>query len=92
MAGAYPELATDSSDEELARDWTITEADWVEIRLCRGDSNRHRLTEIVNALEGTDQPVARDHLARISPLAHAHVIPSGTYHFDGSAKGKVATA
>jgi hypothetical protein len=42
MTDAYPELATDPSDEELARDWTITEADRVEIQLCRGDANRHR--------------------------------------------------
>lgn len=29
--------------------------------------------------------VARDDLARISPLASAHVIPSGTYRFPKSA-------
>jgi Tn3 transposase DDE domain len=50
------------------------------------------MTEVVNALEATGQPVEREHLARISPLAHAHVIPSGTYHFDRGANGKMATA
>jgi TnpA family transposase len=54
--------------------------------------NTVRMTEIINALEATGQTVERSHLARISPLAHAHVIPSGTYHFDRGAKGKVATA
>jgi hypothetical protein len=45
--------------------------------------NTVRIGEIVKRLEGsTGQPVAADHLARISPLLHAHVIPSGTYHFD----------
>jgi len=45
--------------------------------------NTVRFAEIVKELERTTgQPVARPDLARISPLAHAHVIPSGTYHFD----------
>jgi hypothetical protein len=34
----------------------------------------------------TEQPVAREDLARISPPAHAHVIPRGTYHFDHAGK------
>lgn len=50
MADAYPELATDPSDEELARDWTITESDRVEVRLCRGDGNRHRFAVQLCAL------------------------------------------
>lgn len=50
--------------------------------------NTVRVTEIVNALEATDQPVARAHLARVSPLAYKHVIPSGTYHFDRVTDGK----
>jgi TnpA family transposase len=44
--------------------------------------NTVRFAEIVEALERTTgQPIAREDLARISPLAHKHVIPSGTYHF-----------
>lgn len=44
--------------------------------------NTVRFGEIVKGLESTTgTPVNREHLARISPLAHAHVIPSGTYHF-----------
>jgi len=50
--------------------------------------NTVRMTEIVNALEATAQPVDRAHLARVSPLAHKHVIPSGTYHFDRLTDGK----
>jgi hypothetical protein len=45
--------------------------------------NTVRIGEIVRALEGTTgAAVERAELARISPLAHAHVIPSGTYHFE----------
>lgn len=29
------------------------------------------------------------HLARLSPLAHAHVIPNGTYHFQQAIAGGV---
>jgi hypothetical protein len=43
---------------------------------------RPRVREQAELERTTGQPVARADLARISPLAHAHVIPSGTYHFD----------
>ena len=44
--------------------------------------NTRQLERVVGALEGGDsKPVDRDDLARISPLLHAHVIPSGTYRF-----------
>lgn len=44
---------------------------------------KRRQAEIVAALEsGSGEPVPREYLARVSPLANAHVIPSGTYHFD----------
>ena len=44
--------------------------------------NTKQLERVVGALEGGDsKPVDRDDLARISPLLHAHVIPSGTYRF-----------
>ncbi len=35
-------LAADPADEELARDWTLSEADKAEVRRCRGDTNRRR--------------------------------------------------
>jgi hypothetical protein len=44
--------------------------------------NTVRFTEILAELEVSEGPVERADLARISPLAHAHVIPSGTYHFE----------
>jgi TnpA family transposase len=51
--------------------------------------NTVRIAEIVAALEGGGgQSVRREHLARISPLANAHVIPSGTYHFARADAGR----
>ena len=35
-------LPADPADEELARDWTLSEADKAEVRRCRGDTNRRR--------------------------------------------------
>ena len=35
-------LPADPADEELARDWTLSEADMAEVRHCRGDTNRRR--------------------------------------------------
>jgi hypothetical protein len=35
-------LPADPVDEELARDWTLSEADKAEVRRCRGDNNRRR--------------------------------------------------
>ena len=34
-------LPNDPSDEELARDWLLSEQDLVEVRRCRGADNRH---------------------------------------------------
>ncbi|MBA2764510.1 MAG: Tn3 family transposase [Thermoleophilaceae bacterium] len=48
--------------------------------------NTVRMAEIVRSLEEAGQVVAREDLARISPLHRAHVIPSGTYHFDRQAE------
>ncbi len=36
-----PALPTDPSDEELARDWMLSEQDLAEVRRCRGDDKRH---------------------------------------------------
>lgn len=35
-------LPEDPTDEELARHWTLSEADTREVRRCRGDDNRRR--------------------------------------------------
>jgi len=34
-------LPVDPTDEELARDWTLSEEDLVEVRRCRGADKRH---------------------------------------------------
>jgi hypothetical protein len=44
--------------------------------------NTVRIADIVRALKtASGEPVSPADIARVSPLAHAHVIPSGTYHF-----------
>ncbi len=50
--------------------------------------NSVRFAEIVDGLEGTTgDAVQLADLARVSPLASAHVIPSGTYRFPKGARG-----
>ena len=41
--------------------------------------NTVQMTRIVAQLRDAGQQVSDDDLARVSPLAHAHVIPSGSY-------------
>jgi len=41
--------------------------------------NTVQMTRIVAQLRAAGQPVDDADLARVSPLAHAHVIPSGSY-------------
>ncbi len=43
--------------------------------------NTVQFTRIIEQLRQAGETVDLSDLARISPLAHAHVIPSGTYHF-----------
>lgn len=45
--------------------------------------NTVRINEIIGSLEKFyRRPVLPEHLARLSPVAHGHVIPSGTHHFE----------
>lgn len=44
--------------------------------------NTAKLQRIVEQLRASGSSVNDDDLSRISPLAHAHVLPNGTYHFD----------
>jgi TnpA family transposase len=44
--------------------------------------NTVHMTEILARLRSTGETIAPEDVARVSPLAHAHVIPNGTYHFD----------
>jgi TnpA family transposase len=46
--------------------------------------NTVRMSEIVARLRAAGETVLDEDLARISPLAYAHVIPNGTYVFDRS--------
>ena len=49
--------------------------------------NAVRFAEVVAGLEATTgEVVAADDFARVSPLATAHVIPSGTYRFPNAAR------
>lgn len=50
MADAYPELAVDPTDDELARDWTLSEIDLEEVRRSRGVEHRHRFAVQLCAL------------------------------------------
>ena len=43
--------------------------------------NTVQFTRIIEQLRHADENVEPEDLARISPLAHAHVIPNGTCHF-----------
>jgi hypothetical protein len=44
--------------------------------------NTVRMTEILARLRSAGETIDPEDVARVSPLAHAPVIPSGTYHFD----------
>jgi hypothetical protein len=46
--------------------------------------NTVRMGEIVARLRASAETVLVEDLARISPLAYAHVIPNGTYVFNRS--------
>jgi TnpA family transposase len=52
--------------------------------------NTVRMGEIVARLQAARETVSDEDLARISPLAYAHVIPNGTYVFDHSRRGHIA--
>jgi hypothetical protein len=44
--------------------------------------NTVRMTEILAQLRAAGEVIPAEDLVRISPLAYAHLIPNGTYHFD----------
>jgi hypothetical protein len=52
--------------------------------------NTVRMGEIVARLRAAGEVVSDEDLARISPLAYAHVSPNGTYVFDHSRRGHIA--
>ena len=46
--------------------------------------NSKRIEEIVARLRVDENDVRDSDLARVSPLMFAHIIPNGTYRFDGA--------
>src|SRR5512143_1738796 len=49
--------------------------------------NTAQMGKIVARLRAAGEQVSNEDLARISPLAYAHVIPNGTYVFDHAQRG-----
>lgn len=49
--------------------------------------NTVQIQRIVRQLRTSGEVVSEEALAHVSPLLHAHVIPSGTYHFDQIKQG-----
>jgi len=49
--------------------------------------NTLAMEKIVAQLRATGHDVQDEHLARISPLLHQHVIPNGTYRFPSQKAG-----
>jgi TnpA family transposase len=49
--------------------------------------NTVRMSELVARLRAAGETVSDEDLARISPLAYAHVIPTGTYVCDRPQRG-----
>jgi hypothetical protein len=45
------------------------------------------ILEIVTQQRAVGEAIRDEDLARISPLMHQHIIPSGTYHFARSKLG-----
>ena len=43
--------------------------------------NTVQIGDLVDGLEARGEAVSRETLARVSPLVHRHIIPSGTYRF-----------
>lgn len=53
-------LPSDPSDEELARDWLLSEQDLVEVRRCRSDDKRHSFAIQLCALRAYGRFLGRD--------------------------------
>jgi Domain of unknown function (DUF4158) len=82
-------LPADPSEDELARNWSLTPMDLAAIAACRGADQRRRFALQLCMLRTHGRflddyrhaPIKIvNHLSRrVSPLAHAHVIPNGSY-------------
>ena len=49
--------------------------------------NTVRISEIVERLRAAGEQILDADVARVSPLCYAHIIPNGTYHFEGEIQG-----
>ena len=49
--------------------------------------NTVRISEIVERLRTAGEQILDTDLARLSPLCYAHIIPNGTYNFEGEIQG-----
>lgn len=49
--------------------------------------NTVRISEIVERLRSAGEQILDTDLARVSPLCYAHIIPNGTYNFEGQIQG-----
>ena len=54
--------------------------------------NTVQFSQIIETLRLTGEEVEVEDLKRISPLAQAHIIPNGTYHFDNPTETPEAAA
>ena len=51
--------------------------------------NTVRISEIVDRLRAAGEQILDTDLARVSPLCYAHIIPNGTYNFEGAIQGAI---
>jgi TnpA family transposase len=49
--------------------------------------NTVHISQIVGRLRTSGQEVLEADLSRVSPLCHTHIIPNGTYNFEGGIAG-----
>lgn len=49
--------------------------------------NTVRISEIVERLRTAGEQILDADVARVSPLCYAHIIPNGTYNFEGGIQG-----
>jgi TnpA family transposase len=63
-------LPEDPGDEELARNWTLSESDKREVRLCRGEENRRRFALQLCVLRGYGRFLEAEEAAPVRIINH----------------------
>ena len=51
--------------------------------------NTVRISKIVDHVRAAGEEILDTDLARVSPLCFAHIIPNGTYNFEGDIQGVI---